>query len=684
MSAVPPGSSIETEVFRIQALVEEGQFAAALAAAHRLLKEVPENRDVLYLVAVNQRLVGQANDALSTLARLQALHPGFGRLFQERGHCYRTLNDVAGAIAAYQAAVELNGALLASWQALAELSCAAGQGATASFAAEQVHRLTQLPHPVLNAKGLLADGDVYSADRVVRKYLQTNPRHTEAMHLLAQIAMRLNVLDDAEFLLESVLTFAPDYHLARYNYATVLSQRHKHARALTEARTLLESNPTDRAFHTLYANACVGLGEHEEALREFYALLSETPDNAELHLSIGHAYKTLGRRSEAIESYRAAAAVRPSFGDSYWSLANLKTYQFSDVELAQMRIQETAPTLGEVDRYHLCFALGKALEDRGEFAESFRYYERGNALKRAETSYSADALERTLQRQAALFTAQFFSARRNSGCDRPDAIFIVGLPRAGSTLIEQILASHSQIDGTMELSDIPRLAQQLQGREHSDRNPRYPMVLAGLNNAQLRRFGEKYLEDTRDYRRGKLRFIDKMPNNFRHIGLIHLILPNAKIIDARREPMACCFSNYKQLFANGQEFTYSLHDVGRYYCAYTEIMEHWDRVLPGKILRVQYEELVENLEEQTRRILSFLGLEFERPCLDFHKTDRSIRTASSEQVRRPIYREGIDHWRRFEQWLRPLKDSLGALAATGQHRANTTTERNSSHIGKIK
>lgn len=381
MATVPPGSKVETEVFRIQGLVENCQFSPALAAALRLLKEVPENRDVLYLVAVSQRLIGHVNDALSTLARLEALHPGFGRLFQERGHCYRASNDSAGAIAAYQKAVRHNGALYASWQALADLWRAAGQNAAAVFAADQATQLAQLATPVLNAKGMLADGDVYSAERVLRAYLQTNPRHVEAMHLLAQIAMRLDVLDDAEFLLESVLTFAPHFQLARYDYAMVLSLRQKHTRALNEARTLLESNPTDRAFRTLYANACVGLGKHEAALREFHALLSETPDNAELHLSIGHANKTLGLQAKAIESYQASAAVRPSYGDAYWSLANLKTYRFSDAELSQMRAQESTTNLTAADRYHLCFALGKALEDRGEFAESFLYYERGNALK---------------------------------------------------------------------------------------------------------------------------------------------------------------------------------------------------------------------------------------------------------------------------------------------------------------
>jgi len=411
----------------------------------------------------------------------------------------------------------------------------------------------------------------------------------------------------------------------------------------------------------MYATACVGLGNHEEAVRAFRELLIDAPESSELHMSIGHALKTLGGQPEAIASYRAAAAARPSFGDAYWSLANLKTYRFTDEEIAQMRLQEASTATALADRYHLCFALGKALEDRADYEESFRYYERGNAFKKSSSRYDADALERGLRAQATLCTREFLASRQGCGCELRDPIFIVGLPRAGSTLIEQILASHSRVEGTMELADIPRLVLRLQGREHRDSNPRYPGVLADLSPAQLRQFGEKYLADTQVYRTGKPFFIDKMPNNFRHIGLIHLILPNARIIDARREPMACCFSNFKQLFASGQEFTYSLEDIARYYRIYVEIMQHWDTVLPGKILRVQHEEVVEDLEGNVRRILDFVGLDFEPACLEFYKTERSVRTASSEQVRRPIYKEGLDQWRNFEPWLGPLKEALGGL-----------------------
>ena len=659
---VPSPSRIEAEVLRARALAKQGQFAEALSVAQALLAEVPENRDALYIVAVSQRYLGRIPDALGTLARCEALHPDYGRLYQEIGHCYRAVREIDAAIQAYEQAVARNHTLSATWSALRDLYAARGRRVDADNAAAHLAALAKLPAPVVYATNLFLEGELYAAEQLVRQFLQTHGDHIEAMRLLAQIGVKLEILDDAEFLLESVLVFAPDYRAARYEYASVLVQRHKYLQAIEETNKLLPLEPHNPAYRTLYANACGGLGRHDDALQVYRELLVASPQAAELHLSIAHALKTLGRQAEAIESYREAAATRPSYGDAYWSLANLKTYRFADDELARMRGQEAAAATSLVDRYHLCFALGKALEDRGEYAESFRYYERGNAFKKSESRYKADLIERNTRLQKQVCTAEFFAARRGCGCEPPDPIFIVGLPRAGSTLIEQILASHSQVEGTMELAEIPRLVHHLQGREHDEAKPHYPGVLPELSADQLRAFGEKYLEDTRMFRTGKPFFIDKMPNNFRHLGLIHLILPNAKIIDARREPMACCFSNFKQLFAAGQEFTYSFEDIGRYYRTYVELMAHWDAVLPGKVLRVQHEDVVEHLEDNVRRVLEFCDLEFEPACLEFYKTERSVRTASSEQVRQPIYKEGIDQWRNFEPWLAPLKDALGDLA----------------------
>jgi tetratricopeptide (TPR) repeat protein len=442
--------------------------------------------------------------------------------------------------------------------------------------------------------------------------------------------------------------------------------------AREQMEKLLETDPANRIYRTTLATICAGLGDYGRALPLYHEIRAETLGDPELQLSIAHALKTLGRTPQAIESYRAAASLRPQYGEAYWSLANLKTYRFTDDEIARMRTVEGAPNIQLADRYHLCFALGKALEDRGEYGPSFAFYERGNGLKKSECQYRPEPLERNARLQASVCTRQFFAARQGGGCPDPSPIFIVGLPRAGSTLIEQILASHSQVEGTMELADIPRLVQDLHGRAPAGSTPRYPGILAELAAADFTDMGERYLSDTRVYRTGKALFVDKMPNNFRNLGLIHLILPNARIIDARRDPLACCFSNYKQLFASGQQFTYSIDDITRYYRMYVELMDHWDAALPGRILRVRHEDVVEDLEANVRRILEFCGLKFEPGCLEFHRTERTVHSASSEQVRRPLNRDGVDQWRHYEPWLGPFKEALGAVAATSPNPSTYT------------
>ncbi len=655
-----PASPIETEIGRIRKLLEGSEFGPALAAAQALRAQVPENRDVLYMIAVSLRYLRRIPEALAMLGELERRHPDYSRVFQERGHCHVAMRSAKPAIEAFVRAVTLNPSLPASWNALQVLFRMAGRQADADNAAREAAKLANLPAEILTAYSMFADGEISAAEHVVRQYLLTHGNHIDGMRLLAQISMKLDVVDDAELLLEQVLVLAPDYHAARYEYALALLNRHKHVRAREEMEKLLATDPNNRVYRTTRATICVGFGDYAQALPLYREILAETPKDPELHLSIGHALKTLGQTQDAIESYRAATAVRPQYGEAYWSLANLKTYRFTDAEIAGMRACEAA-NVQPADRYHLCFALGKALEDRGEYAESFAFYERGNALKKAECRYRPEPLERNARLQAAVCTREFFAARQGFGCPDPSPIFIVGLPRSGSTLIEQILSSHSRVEGTMELADIPRLVQDLRGREQTDSAPRYPGVLADLGAQEFMRVGEKYLDDTRLYRKGKPFFIDKMPNNFRHLGLIHLLLPNAKIIDARRDPIACCFSNYKQLFASGQQFTYSIEDIARYYRMYAELMAHWNEVLPGRILRIQHEDVVDDLAGNVRRILDFCEIEFEPGCIEFYNTERAVHSASSEQVRRPIYREGVDQWRHYEPWLGPLKEALGPL-----------------------
>jgi len=658
-AANPAPSPVEREVHRIRALHKGRQFAEGLRAAEALAAQVPENRDVLYLIAMSQRYLGKIPEALATLERLEQHHPGFSRLYQERGHCYVAMKDAPRAIDAFLRGVNINPALPASWSMLEGLYRMTGQAENAGTAAAHVATLKRLAPEIVHATGLFSDGELTLAESMIRAYLLRRGNDVEAMRLLARIGLKRGVLDDAELLLEAVLELAPDYRAARHDYVLVLLERHKYLRAREELERLLQLEPENKQYRTLYANTCVGLGEHERALTLYRELIVHAPRPADLHLSIAHCLKTLGRQQEAIESYRASAAARPDFGDAYWSLANLKTYRFTDEEIARMRSEEAASTTQLVDRYHLCFALGKACEDRGRFEESFRYYERGNALKRSESRYRPEPFERNTRLQIEVCTREFFASREGVGSKSVEPIFIVGLPRAGSTLLEQILASHSRVEGTHELADVQRLVMELQGRDPDMSNPRYPRVLAQLKSEDFLRFGEKYLSDTRFYRTDKPYFIDKMPNNFRHIGLIHLMLPNARIIDARREPMACCFSNLKQLFANGQEFTYGIEDIARYYRTYLELMRHWDEVLPGRILRVWHEDVVEDLEGNVRRILDFCGLPFEPACVEFYRTDRSILSASSEQVRQPIFREGLDQWKNYEPWLGSLKDALG-------------------------
>jgi tetratricopeptide (TPR) repeat protein len=652
-------SGVELEVGRIRELVKERRFTEALRAADSLLVSVPENRDLLYLRAVAQRWLGDIPAALATLAELERRYPRFSGLYQERGHCHVALKQAPEAIAAFLHGVQINPALPASWSMLEGLYRMTGQPANAATAAAHVAQLKQLPAEVVTATALFSDGELAAAENLVRSFLINHGHHVEAMRLLARIGIAREAFDDAQLLLEAVLELAPDYRAARFDYAQVLNERHLYQPAQEQTEKLLAAAHSDRNYRQLLALTCVGLGQHQRAIELYRELLTGAAQPAELHLSIGHALKTLGQREAAIAEYRAAARARAGFGDAYWSLANLKTYRFEDAELAQMRTAEAAAATSEVDRYHLCFALGKALEDRKHYQESFEYYARGNALKRSESRYRPELVELNTRLQIEVCTRELFARNRDGVTGAVDPIFIVGLPRSGSTLIEQILASHSAVEGTHELAEIPRIVADLQGRDWDPQSPRYPAILATMRPEEFRRLGEKYLSDTRAYRTGKPHFIDKMPNNFRHVGLIHLMLPHAKIIDARREPMACSFGNLKQLFAKGQEFAYSVEDIARYYRTYLELMRHWDGVLPGRVLRVQHEDLLDDLEGTVRRLLEYCGLEFEAACVEFHKTERSVRTASSEQVRQPLYREGLDQWRRYEPWLGPLHAALG-------------------------
>jgi tetratricopeptide (TPR) repeat protein len=655
---------LEQEILCLQELTRTRHYVAALAGIDPLLARHPENRDLLYLAAMNSRYLNRVPEALELLRRLEQHHPRYSRVHQERGHCYVALRDAPRAIEAFRRGVNINQALPDSWQMLHGLYRMTGDQHNAATAAEHIAVLQKLPLPIIEAGSMFSDGELTPAETIVRAYLLQHGDHVEAMRLLARIGIQRDVLDEAERLLESVLKLAPDYGAARADYAGVLYKRQKHLQARQEMDTLLQLEPGNRDYLKLYAAACVGLGDYEPIIRLYRQMLAEGAatgtETADLHLWLADLLKTVGRQPEAIQEYHAAIAALPDSGEAWWSLANLKTYRFAEDEIARMRTVEAAPATSLVDRYHLCFALGKALEDQGRYEESWAFYERGNALKHAEIRHLPQITETHARLSKQVCTKEFFAARQQWGVADPAPIFILGLPRSGSTLIEQILASHPQVEGTQELADVQRIVTELRGRGTDLDNPRYPGVLTELTAEEFMRFGVRFLAETRAYRQtGRPFFIDKMPNNFRDIGLIHLMLPNAKIIDARRGPMACCSGNFKQLFSSGQEFSYSINDIARYYRTYLEIMRHWNVALPGRILTVHHEDVVDDLEGSVRRILDFCGLPFEPACLQFHKTPRNVRTASSEQVRQPISREGIDQWRNYEPWLASLRAALG-------------------------
>ena len=636
-----------------QKALQAGDFAQGLALVEPVLAAEPGEGEALYMAAVALRYLNRPQEAQAMLARLHAAMPEYGRAWQEAGHLARAQGHQAQAIAAYLRATRFNPALDASWRALAELQ----DGAAARSAQSQAERIAGLPRELVAVTHHLHEGRILRAEEICRHFLRTHPQNVEGMRLLAQIGIKLGILDDAEFLLESARVFEPDNVQVHLDYIDALRRRQKFDHAREEAESLYQSDPDNPLFQSHLAIESMQTGDYDRAFALFDKVLEKVPGDPATLTSRGHALKTTGMGEEAVQSYRSAVSAKPDHGDAWYALANLKTYRFTDDEMTRMEEQVARPDLAFMDRVHLSFALGKGHEDRKDYEASFGHYERGNALKRAQTRYDADTMSAELAKQREFCTRELFARHAGAGHKAPDPIFILGLPRAGSTLLEQILASHSQVDGTLELPDILALAHRLRGRKAGQ--SRYPQVLHDLSAEQLETFGKQYIENTAIHRQGAPFFIDKMPNNFRHIGLIHLILPNAKIIDARRAPMDCCFSGFKQLFAEGQEFTYGLTEIGRYFADYVDLMQHWDEVLPGRVLRVQHEDVLDDPEGQIRRMLDYCGLEFEEACLNFHKTDRAVRTASSEQVRKPINRAGQGAWVPFDPWLGDLRAALG-------------------------
>ncbi len=634
--------------------------ALAEAQAREILVAMPGHPEAILLLAAALRRQGRVEPGLELLEPVIRANPNWPPVHLEAGLAFADFGIGRAAIAALSRAVSLDGQLSAGWDALTDQLLLVGDEAGAARArAEQIRASVSDPELMQAATALVAN-DLPVAERILKPYLTRHPTHVAAIRMLAEVAARLGRNEDAQGLLERCLELAPGFLEARYNHATILYRLGRASESLAELVVLMKANPRHAGYRNLKAASLGRIGDYEAAIVLYEGVLKDHPNQPKGWMSLGHSYKTVGRQADGVAAYRRALEMTPGLGEAWWSLANLKTVKFSAEDVAAMEAQLVRRDLGDEDRFHLHYALGKALEDAGEVATSFDHYARGAALRRAGIDYAADQTSAHAQRSRALFTADFFAARHGWGSPAPDPIFIVGLPRAGSTLIEQILASHSAVEGTMELPDIIAIARRLGGRRRRDSPSAYPEMLTGLDAGEARALGEEYLERTRVQRKtGRPLFIDKMPNNFAHIGLIRLILPNARIIDARRHPLACCFSGFKQHFARGQGFSYDLTDLGRYYADYVALMAHFDAVQPGAVHRVIYERMVADPEAQVRALLAYCGLDFEPGVMKFHENERAVRTASSEQVRQPIFTDGLDQWRAYEPWLAPLKAALG-------------------------
>ena len=639
--------------------IKRGDNIEAMRLLKSNLKKDQNHIDSLYLAAVSSRYLKNYDDSKKYIESLLTNAPDMGRAYQELGHLNRDSGNEEDSIKHYRQACELNPALPSSWKALYSYFKKNENKPAADHAYMQMNTLETMPNTLLFISQILNEGKLGIAEEKCREFLKQYPTNTYAMSLLSDIADRLGYFDDAEFLLESAVKLSPSDGELRMKYAMILRKKQKFAKTMEQVNILCEKFPENLSYQAQKASEIMQNGDHKGAIDLFDDILKKNPYNFSILTSKGHAQKTLGESDRAINSYQTAYQVKQDHGEAFFSLANLKTYEFSKNELNIMRNQLRRVDLTMRDKAYFHFALAQGCEAVGEYDEAFFHLDSGNKIKNKQSKYSIERMDKELQAQIDVCDELFFEKHGQGGHETKDPIFILGLPRAGSTLIEQILASHSMIDGTLELPNILSMAQSLRGDDIYGKEGNYPKSMENLSLEKRIAMGEKFISDTSMHRNEAPRFTDKMPNNFRHIGLIHLIMPNAKIIDARRYPLDCCFSMFKQLFAQGQEFTYGLTEAGSYYKSYIKLMNHWDQVLPNKILRVNNEDIIDDLEGQVVKMLNFLELPFEESCITFYETDRSVRTASSEQVRKPINKAGMDRWKPYAKYLGPLLDGLG-------------------------
>lgn len=634
---------------KLKQLLQQSQFSQALELADNTLASHPDDLDTLYIKAVCLRYLKQHTRAIKTINHILAIKPNHGRAHQEAGYNHLALGDKTTAEQGFYFATISNPALISAWRKLAELR-------NDRSIEQKIAQLSALPAPLLGTMDLIHEGKYGLAEQTCRQFLSKDKHNPDGMCLLAEIGIKTKVYDDALFLLETCIELHPQHEPAKRLWIDLLNTLGQHHRAEPLASIIANENEADLQVLNALATSLVGIGKMVEGIALYRSLVVQHPNNSGLQLQLGHALKAQGQLQHAVEHYQQAYTIKPGFGDAYWSLANTKTYLFSDSEINDMLNQVSSMKGNTLDRIQLSFALGKAFEDRQDYRQSFDYYQLGNQLKSETLQYDPDHHSYLIDLQIQHANADLFN-QTVSGNNAHSPIFIVGLPRSGSTLLEQILSAHSCVDATMELHNILGMAMKLRGRMTNDA-PAYPENLHSLTAQQLTALGDKFIQDTQHYRRGAPMFIDKMPNNFMHIGLIKLILPNAKVIDARREPIACCFSGYKQLFGEGQDFSYNLNHITRYYQDYLRLMDHWHQVLPNFILTVKHEDVIDDLAGQVKRILDFCNLEFEQACVDYHTSKRTIKTPSSEQVRQPIYRSAMAQWKHYAPYLLPLTQAF--------------------------
>ena len=647
--------SKESTVKKIQKEISSQKYDEAIKLIEHNKRNLVEI-DYWYYLSLCSRYLKKHNEALVILNNVIKIDPSYARAYQEFGHNYFKLNNYKMSLKSYLRAVRYNPTLHASW--LGILGIKNVEQNIIDLATQNVLYLKNLPPELKSVSSFIYEGKYKKADHLCRDFLKNHPHHIEAMRLLAKIGKELHVYDDSEFLLESCLMFDKDNFDVALDYIDVLIKRQKYAKALEEAEKLYTKDKDNLRFMIAYAVTLQQTNKQEEALELYNKILNIDKKNPEILVSKGHLQKTFGDLKGSIDSYKNSYKIDQYYGDAYWSLANLKTYQFNDEEIMQLEKMTQDEFINDNEKIYMSFALGKAFEDRGEYDKSFTNYQNGNSLKKEFTKFDLKLFDEECKNQKEVCTRDLFDSKAGWGLETKEPIFVLGLPRVGSTLIEQILASHSMVEATHELPNILALSHKLNLRKVQEKTSRYPEILLSLSAPQLKMIGEQYIKDAEIFRTNKPFFIDKMPNNFRHIGLIKLILPNAKIIDIRRNSMSACFSCYKQLFAEGQEFTYDFGDLAGYYNNYVELMEHWNQVLPNQILSIKYEDLVNDFENSVNKILNYCNLDFEDECLSFYKNKRSVRTPSSEQVRQPIYKKGLDYWKNYDVYLGDLKRDL--------------------------